>query len=90
MATLRQEAFMEAFTAVDSHFREIFASLSDGDGKLQLDNPDDPLEGGLTLVAHPKGKAVRRLAAMSGGEIIDGAQLSVCPATLPSLSLLCP
>ena len=68
MATLRQEAFMEAFEAVDSHFREIFASLSDGDGKLQLDNPDDPLEGGLTLVAHPKGKAVRRLAAMSGGE----------------------
>ena len=68
VATLRQEAFMEAFQAVDGHFREIFASLSEGDGKLQLDNPDDPLEGGLTLVAHPKGKAVRRLAAMSGGE----------------------
>ena len=43
-------------------------SVFNGDGKLQLDNPDDPLEGGLTLVAHPKGKAVRRLAAMSGGE----------------------
>jgi chromosome segregation protein len=68
VATLRQEAFMEAFEAVDGHFREIFASLSEGDGHLQLDNPDDPLEGGLTLVAHPKGKAVRRLAAMSGGE----------------------
>ena len=68
VATLRQEAFMEAFQAVDGHFSEIFASLSEGDGKLQLDNPDDPLEGGLTLVAHPKGKAVRRLAAMSGGE----------------------
>ena len=68
VATLRQEAFMEAFEAVDGHFSEIFASLSEGDGKLQLDNPDDPLEGGLTLVAHPKGKAVRRLAAMSGGE----------------------
>ena len=68
VATLRQEAFMEAFTAVDGHFREIFASLSEGDGHLQLENPDEPLEGGLTLVAHPKGKAVRRLAAMSGGE----------------------
>ena len=68
VATLRQEAFMEAFEAVDGHFREIFASLSDGDGKLQLDNAEDPLEVGLTLVAHPKGKAVRRLAAMSGGE----------------------
>ncbi|WP_413678972.1 chromosome segregation protein SMC [Prochlorococcus sp. MIT 0916] len=68
VSTLRQEAFMEAFQAVDVHFREIFASLSEGDGHLQLDNPDQPLEGGLTLVAHPKGKTVRRLAAMSGGE----------------------
>ena len=68
VSTMRQEAFMEAFQAVDIHFREIFASLSDGDGHLQLDNPEDPLEGGLTLVAHPKGKPVRRLAAMSGGE----------------------
>ena len=68
VATLRQEAFMEAFTAVDGHFREIFAGLSDGEGFLQLENPEAPLEGGLTLVAHPKGKAVRRLAAMSGGE----------------------
>ncbi len=68
VATLRQEAFLEAFTAVDGHFRSIFADLSDGEGHLQLENPEQPLEGGLTLVAHPKGKAVRRLAAMSGGE----------------------
>ncbi|WP_398326124.1 chromosome segregation protein SMC [Vulcanococcus sp.] len=68
VATLRQEAFMEAFKAVDSHFRDIFAGLSDGEGHLQLENPESPLDGGLSLVAHPKGKAVRRLASMSGGE----------------------
>ncbi len=68
VATLRQEAFMEAYTAVDGHFRSIFAGLSDGEGHLQLENPEAPLEGGLTLVAHPKGKEVRRLAPMSGGE----------------------
>ncbi|MBD2423824.1 chromosome segregation protein SMC [Cyanobium sp. FACHB-13342] len=68
VATLRQEAFLEAFTAVDGHFRTIFEGLSDGEGHLQLENPEAPLEGGLTLVAHPKGKAVRRLNAMSGGE----------------------
>jgi chromosome segregation protein len=68
VATLRQEAFLEAFHAVDGHFRTIFAGLSEGEGHLQLENPEQPLEGGLTLVAHPKGKAVRRLAAMSGGE----------------------
>ena len=64
VATMRQEAFMEAFRAVDGLFREIFAGLSEGEGQLQLENDQDPLEGGLTLVAHPKGKAVRRLASM--------------------------
>ena len=68
VSTMRQEAFMEAFSEVDKHFREIFALLSDGDGFLQLENSKMPLEGGLTLVAHPKGKNVRRLASMSGGE----------------------
>jgi len=68
VSTMRQEAFMQAFVEVDKHFREIFADLSDGDGSLQLENPNSPLEGGLTLVAHPKGKNVRRLASMSGGE----------------------
>ena len=68
VSTMRQEAFMEAFVQVDKHFKEIFATLSDGDGYLQLENPDSPLDGGLTLVAHPKGKNVRRLASMSGGE----------------------
>ena len=68
VATLRQDAFMEAFRSVDGHFQEIFAGLSDGEGHLQLENKAEPLEGGLTLVAHPKGKPVRRLASMSGGE----------------------
>ena len=68
VSTMRQEAFMQAFIEVDKHFRKIFANLSDGDGFLQLENTDAPLEGGLTLVAHPKGKNVRRLASMSGGE----------------------
>ena len=68
VSTMRQEAFMQAFVEVDKHFREIFANLSDGDGFLQLENPNSPLDGGLSLVAHPKGKNVRRLASMSGGE----------------------
>lgn len=66
--TLRQRAFKEAFDVVDANFQTIFASLSDGDGRLQLDDPQDPFNGGLTLIAHPKGKPVQRLASMSGGE----------------------
>ncbi|MEM9087572.1 MAG: chromosome segregation protein SMC [Cyanobacteria bacterium P01_F01_bin.53] len=66
--TLRKEAFKEAFDAVNQNFQSIFEELSDGDGHLQLDDANDPFAGGLTLVAHPKGKQVRRLASMSGGE----------------------
>ncbi|WP_414587064.1 chromosome segregation protein SMC [Scytonema sp. PCC 10023] len=66
--TLRQRAFKEAFDAVNENFQSIFATLSEGDGYLQLDNPEDPFNSGLNLVAHPKGKPVQRLASMSGGE----------------------
>jgi chromosome segregation protein len=66
--TLRRRAFKEAFDAVNQNFQSIFAELSDGDGYLQLDNQEDPFASGLNLVAHPKGKPVRRLASMSGGE----------------------
>lgn len=66
--TLRQRAFMEAYDAVNTNFQAIFALLSDGDGSLQLDDAEDPLNSGLNLIAHPKGKPVRRLASMSGGE----------------------
>ncbi len=66
--TLRQRAFKEAFDAVNENFQSIFATLSDGDGHLQLDDAQNPFNGGLNLIAHPKGKPVQRLASMSGGE----------------------
>jgi chromosome segregation protein len=66
--TLRRKAFQEAYDAVNKNFQTIFAELSDGDGHLQLEDGEDPFNGGLNLVAHPKGKPVRRLASMSGGE----------------------
>ena len=66
--TTRLQAFQEAFDAVNQNFTKIFAEFSEGDGHLQLDDPEDPFNSGLTLVAHPKGKPVQRLASMSGGE----------------------
>ncbi len=66
--TLRQRAFQEAFDAVNQNFQTIFADLSDGDGYLEIDDPDEPFNSGLNLIAHPKGKPVQRLASMSGGE----------------------
>ena len=66
--TLRLRAFKEAFDAVNENFKNIFATLSDGDGYLKLEDEENPFNGGLTLVAHPKGKPVTRLSSMSGGE----------------------
>ena len=66
--TLRLRAFKEAYDAVDTNFQKIFAELSEGDGHLQLEDSEDPFNGGLMLVAHPKGKPVQRLSSMSGGE----------------------
>jgi chromosome segregation protein len=66
--TLRLRAFKEAFDAVNENFKGTFATLSDGDGYLQLEDAEDPFNGGLNLVAHPKGKPVQRLSSMSGGE----------------------
>jgi chromosome segregation protein len=66
--TLRYRAFKEAFDAVNENFQAIFATLSEGDGCLDLDDPENPFAGGLNLIAHPKGKPVQRLSSMSGGE----------------------
>ena len=66
--TLRYRSFRETFDAINENFKTIFDTLSDGDGCLQLDDEDKPFEGGLNLVAHPKGKLIQRLSSMSGGE----------------------
>ncbi|MEM8830883.1 MAG: chromosome segregation protein SMC [Cyanobacteria bacterium P01_G01_bin.19] len=66
--TLRLRAFKESFDAVNENFQKIYAELSDGDGHLQLEDENDPFNGGLNLIAHPKGKAVQKLSSMSGGE----------------------
>ncbi len=66
--TLRLRAFKESFDAVNENFQTIYAELSEGDGHLQLEDAEDPFNGGLNLVAHPKGKSVQKLSSMSGGE----------------------
>ncbi|MFB6103081.1 MAG: chromosome segregation protein SMC [Haloplanus sp.] len=64
----KKETFMEAFDAIDAHFRDIFERLSSGSGELHLENETDPFEGGLTMKAQPGDKPIQRLDAMSGGE----------------------
>jgi len=64
-----QEVFMEAFTEVAAHFKDIFSRLfPGGDGNLFLSNPDDLLNTGVDVEARPPGKRIKRLSLLSGGE----------------------
>jgi len=64
----KKETFMDAYEAIDEQFREIFERLSNGTGRLHLENEADPFEGGLTMKAQPGDKPIQRLDSMSGGE----------------------
>ncbi|MCD2198487.1 chromosome segregation protein SMC [Halobacterium sp. KA-4] len=64
----KKSTFMDAFDAINDQFQRIFSRLSAGTGELELENPEDPFEGGLTMKAQPADKPVQRLDAMSGGE----------------------
>ncbi len=65
---MKFDVFMEAYSAINLHFLEIYSRLNDGAGHLVLDNLEDPFQGGLTFEVSPRGKEVTRLNLMSGGE----------------------
>ena len=65
---LKKNTFLETFHAVDTNFREIFAELSHGTGRLELEHPDNPFDGGLIIRAQPRDKKMQRIEALSGGE----------------------
>jgi chromosome segregation protein len=65
---MKKEAFLTSFHEINNNFKEIFMELSQGEGELILEYPEDPLNGGMTIKARPAGKSFHRLEAMSGGE----------------------
>jgi chromosome segregation protein len=65
---LKKQNFMEAFTAINLNFQDIFHELSHGTGRLELENPESPFEGGLIIRAQPRDKKMQRIEALSGGE----------------------
>ena len=64
----KRATFMDAYEAIDEQFRSVFERLSNGTGRLHLENESEPFEGGLTMKAQPGDKPIQRLDAMSGGE----------------------
>ena len=64
-----RERMLEAFGAIDGHFRRLFTELfGGGKAHLALVDSEDPLEAGLEVVASPPGKRPQSLSLLSGGE----------------------
>ncbi len=65
----KKEAFMKLYSEVNDNLAEIYRVFSrGGKASLELENPEDPFEGGLDIKASPSGKKVRLLKSLSGGE----------------------
>ena len=59
----------EAFQIVNGHFQRLFSTLfGGGEARLELIENDDPLLGGLEIIAKPPGKKPATLSLLSGGE----------------------
>ncbi len=61
--------FSETFVEVRRNFQDLFVSLfGGGEADLISLEGDDPLEGGVQILARPQGKKMENVSALSGGE----------------------
>jgi chromosome segregation protein len=64
----KKTIFLNLFNRINKEFGVIFEMIAGGTAKLELENPENPFEGGVTIIARPSGKKVKSIQAMSGGE----------------------
>ena len=61
--------FKETFDKVRENFQDMFSKLfGGGDGDIVSIEGDDPLEGGIDIMARPPGKKLKTVIALSDGE----------------------
>ncbi len=61
--------FLDTYEAVREHFKRTFTTLfQGGEADIVLQDPTNPLETEIEIVARPGGKRLQRVALMSGGE----------------------
>jgi len=68
--TKASERFMETFDEIKESFATIFTELF-GEGasaELQLEDPDDPIDSAIEIIAKPRGKRPVTLDQLSSGE----------------------
>jgi len=64
----KKEAFIKSFEQIDKRVREIFKQIVDGNAWLELENTDNPFDGGVFLIGQFGDKQPRESASLSGGE----------------------
>ncbi|MHA1267003.1 MAG: chromosome segregation protein SMC [Candidatus Helarchaeota archaeon] len=64
----KKTIFLTLFNKINKEFGVIFEMIAGGKAKMELENPEHPFEGGITIIAKPGGKKVKSIQAMSGGE----------------------
>jgi chromosome segregation protein len=61
--------FLEVFTRINAEFGMLFPILfPTGEGKLEMDKPDNPLESGIEILCRLPGKSQKPMSLFSGGE----------------------
>jgi len=67
--TKKKELFMRTYEVLNENFKKIFGNLSTkGDASFELEMPEDPFMGGLTLKVRLVGKKFMDIRSLSGGE----------------------
>lgn len=64
-----RERFKETFEAVNENFKVLFPRLfKGGRAYLEMEENDDILEAGVSIIAQPPGKKLQNMTLLSGGE----------------------
>jgi chromosome segregation protein len=79
-----------AFDTVNEHFQQLFTTLfGGGEARLEMIEAEDPLEGGLEIIAKPPGKKPATLSLLSGGEQSLTAMALIFAVFLTNPSPIC-
>ncbi len=64
----KREAFLQALQTVNKGFGEYFNEVTSGSARLECERPEDPFQGGLSIMVQFPGKETRLVYGSSGGE----------------------
>lgn len=61
--------FLETYESIRENFKVLFRKMfGGGEGDVILEDPEDPLDCGIEIIARPPGKELRSISLLSGGE----------------------